>query len=90
MYSVYILYSEKFDRFYIGQTDDINARFKRHNEGKVKSTKHYIPWELKYIEKFKYRSQAMKREKFLKNQKNKAFYNKLIKCSIGRVPSTRD
>ena len=90
MYYVYILYSENYDRYYIGQTDTIEARLKRHNAGEVKSTKHYNPWILKYTEKFESRSDAMKREKFLKKQKSKEFFRTLIGSSIGRVPSTRD
>ena len=90
MFYVYILYSKDFDRYYIGQTDNIDARIDRHNEGKVKSTKHYTPWELKYTEQFASRSEAMKREKFLKNQRNKNFYRELIDNFNGRVPSTRD
>ncbi|MFC1729161.1 GIY-YIG nuclease family protein [candidate division KSB1 bacterium] len=88
MYYVYILYSKSFDRYYIGQTDNIDARIDRHNKGKVKSTKHYVPWELRYTEKFISRSKAMKREKFLKNQRNKEFYKRLIDSSIG-TPRTR-
>ena len=45
-YSVYILYSEKFDRFYVGQTNNLENRIHRHNAGYVKSTKPYKPWEL--------------------------------------------
>jgi len=67
MYYVYVLYSPKFDRIYIGQTDNIGNRLDRHNSGKVKSTKAYIPWELVHYEKFATRSEAMKREKELKS-----------------------
>lgn len=45
-YSVYILYSEKFDRFYVGQTNNLENRFQRHNSGYVKSTKPYKPWKI--------------------------------------------
>ena len=40
---VYILYSEKYDKYYIGQTDNIDARLHQHNTGKVSSAKYYIP-----------------------------------------------
>jgi putative endonuclease len=89
MYYVYILYSKEFDKYYIGQTNNIELRIKRHNSGEIKSTKHYIPWELKYYEEFESRSEAMKREKYLKKQKSKEFYNKLINTSIG-TPSPRE
>ena len=41
---VYILYSEKFDVFYKGQTQDIKQRLILHNNGKVSSTKRYLPY----------------------------------------------
>ena len=78
MYFVYILYAEKFDRYYIGQTDNLELRLSRHNSGRVKSTKHYIPWKLKYYEEFEFRGEALKRERFLKKQKSKEFYRRLI------------
>ena len=81
MYSVYILYSKKYDRYYIGQTDNLKAREARHNNGLVKSTKHYRPWELVYFENYTTRSEAMRRELFLKKQRNKLFYKRLISQS---------
>jgi len=80
MFYVYILYSEKFDRFYIGQTNNLTVRINQHNSGEVKSTKHYIPWKIVYKESFETRKEAMQRERFLKKQRNKNFYKKL--CSI--------
>ncbi|WP_083852701.1 GIY-YIG nuclease family protein [Pedobacter arcticus] len=35
----YILQSEKSGRFYIGHTQDLIERLKRHNSGMVKATK---------------------------------------------------
>ena len=43
---VYILYSEKRSRYYVGQTTDIEKRLKRHNLGVVPSTKSGTPWKL--------------------------------------------
>lgn len=66
-YYIYILYSRSHNRFYIGQTNDIKERLKRHNYGIEKSTKPYIPWELiGYFEK-QNRSEAMVLENKLKN-----------------------
>jgi len=62
MYQTYVLYSEKFDRIYIGQTSNIEYRLERHNKGLVRSTKHYIPWRLIYIEEYETRTETMKRE----------------------------
>ena len=46
MFYIYILYSDKFDRYYIGQTQDVNARLARHNAGREKVTRPYVPWKL--------------------------------------------
>ncbi|MEX1190519.1 MAG: GIY-YIG nuclease family protein [Brumimicrobium sp.] len=45
-HTVYILYSEKFDRYYVGQTNNLENRIHRHNAGYVKSTKPFRPWKL--------------------------------------------
>lgn len=46
MYYVYILYSEKFDKYYIGHTDDLERRLTEHNETSENSfTSKYRPWK---------------------------------------------
>lgn len=47
MYYVYVIYSVDFDRFYIGQTQDIHKRLLRHNAGLEFATKPFIPWIIK-------------------------------------------
>lgn len=37
-YTVYINYSEKFDKYYIGQTQNFKSRLTLHNQGLVKDT----------------------------------------------------
>ena len=66
MYFVYILYSKKFERNYVGLTSDLEQRLKSHNSGKVKSTKSYRPWEIVYSESYETIIDARKREKYLK------------------------
>jgi putative endonuclease len=76
---VYILNSEKFDKYYIGQTDDINNRLHRHNSGYEKATKPYLPWELVWHTEKPSRAEAMELEKKLKNlskERIKAFIKK--------------
>ncbi|HRP16426.1 MAG TPA: GIY-YIG nuclease family protein [Ginsengibacter sp.] len=71
MFDVYILYSQKFDRYYIGQTGDIAERLKRHNAGYEKATSPYVPWILICkIEKTS-RREAIILEKKLKNLNRK-------------------
>jgi putative endonuclease len=64
---VYILYTEKFDKFYIGQTDDVTNRLHRHNSGYEKATKPYIPWVMVWYTEKPSRAEAMQLEKKLKN-----------------------
>ncbi len=53
-------------RHYIGITDDVEQRLKTHNAGGVRSTKPYRPWRIGYIENYQTRTEARKREIFLK------------------------
>ena len=80
MYYVYILYSTNFDSFYIGFTADLERRLQQHNNGLTKSTKAKRPWKIAYSEEFSLQIDAMRRERFLKAQRNKSFYKKL--CNL--------
>ncbi|MGB9702859.1 MAG: GIY-YIG nuclease family protein, partial [Candidatus Kapaibacteriota bacterium] len=73
MFYVYILYSPSHNRFYIGQTNNLNNRLFRHNSGQVLSTKHYRPWILIFSKQFDSRADALIEEKRLKAFKNPAF-----------------
>ncbi|MBL7789689.1 MAG: GIY-YIG nuclease family protein [Chitinophagales bacterium] len=67
MYYVYILYSEKHDKYYIGQTNDVKARIERHNNGLENYTSKYIPWILVGFITKPTRAEAVVLEKKLKN-----------------------
>ncbi|MCH7972960.1 MAG: GIY-YIG nuclease family protein [Bacteroidetes bacterium] len=73
MYFTYVLYSKKYKKIYIGQTINVEKRVTKHNSGKHRYTKRYIPWSVIYTEKFNTREEAMKREKQLKSQKGREF-----------------
>ena len=53
-------------RHYIGITDDLAKRLSIHNSGAVRSTKPYRPWKIGYTEEYSTRTEARKRELFLK------------------------
>ncbi len=72
-YVVYILYSEKRKRYYVGQTNNLEERFKRHNNGFVPSTKSGLPWELVLTLSVENRAEAMKLEKRIKKRGIKRF-----------------
>jgi putative endonuclease len=66
MHYVYCIYSSQ-KGFYIGYTTNINARVRSHNEGKNKSTKNKV-WELVYYEAYLHKSDALRRERRLKQR----------------------
>ncbi|WP_367182430.1 GIY-YIG nuclease family protein [Brumimicrobium sp.] len=66
-YCTYILFSPKFNKYYIGQTQNLENRISTHNSGKVKSTKHYLPWVKVLILEKNTRSEAIVLERKLKN-----------------------
>ncbi len=78
MWYVYIIYSKKIDRYYVGYTDDLEWRLERHNSGWGKYTKRGIPWELVYDEKHKTKSEAIKREREIKRKKSRKYIEGLI------------
>jgi len=73
MFYTYVLHSKKFDKIYVGQTNNITIRLEKHNNGLVSSTKPYIPWEMIYHEGFDTRAESMRREKELKSHKGRDF-----------------
>ena len=69
-YFTYILLSESSGRFYIGQTNNLSERLKRHNGNQSKSTKNRGPWKLYFHTEFETRSEAVILEQYLKSLKN--------------------
>lgn len=80
-YYVYILQSEKDGTYYIGSTQDLDERLRRHNEGRSKYTKVKRPWRVVYSEEFEDRSAAMKREHEIKNRKKREYIETLVRTS---------
>jgi putative endonuclease len=80
-YMVYILQSERDGSFYIGHTARLDERLRRHNEGRSVYTKNKIPWQVVYHEEYLTRSQAMQREQELKNKRNRAYIERLVRTS---------
>ncbi|WP_299529767.1 GIY-YIG nuclease family protein [Ulvibacterium sp.] len=79
MYVVYILQSDLDGSYYIGQTENLERRLTYHNSGKSRYTSRKLPWKVVYDEAYKTRKEAIHRERFLKNQRNRKFYEALIK-----------
>jgi len=78
MYFVYILYSHKCNRYYIGYSSDVNARLLRHNAGMVTATKNCKPYILKKTKEFPTEILAINEEKRLKKMKSRLYLEKII------------
>ena len=77
-YFVYILESEMDGSYYIGYTSNLSHRLTEHNSGKTRYSSKKRPWKIVYTEEYPNKSDAIKREKFLKRQRNRQFYQRLI------------
>jgi len=76
-YFVYILLSEKNPRkYYIGITEDVESRLKRHNGGHELYTKTDMPWKLETYIAFNNKELAYQFEKYLKHGSGHAFLKK--------------
>ena len=79
MFYVYILYSEKAEKYYIGFTSILEGRVEAHNHHANKGwTKPYQPWKLVHSESFELKKAAMVRERKLKSYKNKEIIKMII------------
>ena len=77
---VYILFSEKLNRYYIGQTRDIEERLRFHNNPieARKFTARGIPWILKISIPCKSRTHALLVEQQLKKLKSRVWIERII------------
>ena len=84
MYTVYVLYSSKFNKTYVGFTSNLKERFKSHNELGTKGyTVKFRPWTIAFTEEYETKPEAMKREKALKGGKGRAYIKaKLIELGL--------
>jgi len=71
MYTVYIIYSKKIDKYYIGFSSDVTDRLRRHNSKSKGFTFAGRPWVLVHSETFLIKKEAAAREKQLNNRENR-------------------
>ncbi|WP_264550764.1 GIY-YIG nuclease family protein [Flavobacterium sp. N2038] len=76
---VYILYSKRFKKTYTGFTSNLIERFKSHNFLETKGyTPKFRPWIVIHVEFFNSKTEAMKREKYLKTGIGREFIKNLV------------
>jgi putative endonuclease len=80
MHYVYILHSEKLNRFYIGYTSDISTRLEFHkNADYHKFTYNADDWKLMFSFECETKLQALAIEKHIKQMKSKIYILNLMK-----------
>ncbi len=78
MFYIYVLKSLKNSKRYIGYTGkNVEKRLNEHNTGCNKYTKNNGPYKIIYTEKYENKSEAIKREKFLKSGQGRKFLDNL-------------
>ncbi|WP_430467023.1 GIY-YIG nuclease family protein [Winogradskyella ouciana] len=101
MYYFYIIYSERFDKFYSGSSQEPWKRLEKHKTTSLNTfTAKYRPWELKAVfEAGNTRGEAEQIERFVKRQKSRNLLEKLITpdfkpkgklAQLVRVPHVRN
>ncbi len=79
MFTVYILYSAKADRYYIGYTSgSVETRLRKHLAVHKGFTGKQDDWQIVYTETFESKQGAMAKEKEMKKWKSKKMIEKLI------------
>lgn len=80
MWFVYILYSARLDKYYVGRTEDVAVRLRFHNHPieSRKFTARGLPWELRISIPCQTKAQSMRMEKLIKAKKSRKFIESLL------------
>ena len=78
MFTTYVLYSDKYDKIYIGMTSNLEKRFFAHNNLPKGWTASFRPWKLVHTEEFGSKQEALKREKELKSAQGRESIWKML------------
>ncbi len=82
LHYVYVLYSVRDSKKYVGYTKDIRKRLEAHQHGLVASTKERRPLKLIYFEACLSQADATHREKYLKTYYGKMFIKQRLKSYL--------
>jgi putative endonuclease len=76
---VYILQTTSGpEHYYVGLTDDLQARLRKQNAGEVPHSRKFTPWKIKTAIAFTDREQASRFERYLKTSSGRAFAKKRL------------
>ncbi|WP_445957348.1 GIY-YIG nuclease family protein [Yeosuana sp.] len=77
-YHVYILYSASLNKYYVGSSEDVQIRLKKHLLNHKGFTGKAKDWVLKYAETYNSKSESIKRELQIKKWKSRKMIERLI------------
>jgi len=80
MHFLYVLYSKAANRYYVGETSDVDTRLKQHNQHHFKKgfTKAAEDWKVVLSKKCSSKEEAVYLEKFIKRMKSRKFIQKVV------------
>jgi len=78
MFYTYILYSKTRNKYYVGSTNDLTNRLKKHNTNYSGFTGHTGDWCAVWSGIFETRKEAILKEKQIKSWKSRLMIEKLI------------
>lgn len=84
-YCVYILLSQKDNKFYIGSTTNLKKRLTNHFHGYAKATAPRRPFTLIFCEYYLSNRDALRREKYFKTTAGKKTLKLMLEKSLEEV-----
>jgi len=78
MYYVYVIQSLSHGTRYVGSAKNITKRIQEHNNGLCRYTSGRKPWKLVFTKEHTTRSEAMRREKFLKTGQGRKWLDEIL------------
>ncbi len=78
VYYLYILHSESIDKYYTGVSHDPATRVQYHNSFNKGWTRRGRPWTIVFSKEFLSKSEALKAERYVKQQKSQIFVKELV------------
>ena len=85
MWYVYVLYSSRDRKLYVGCTENVQRRLARHNAGAVPATRHRRPLTLIHFEEYTGKGNAFNRERFLKSLWGGRFKKKVLRTYLAKL-----
>lgn len=76
-YTVYVLYSDRYEKHYTGYSTDVVERLRSHNALGHEWTSRYRPWRVIYTRTFASKAAAMQHERWLKTGVGRDFIRTL-------------